>query len=157
MFQGTAEIPEDKNYSLIMKYNPKQTAKSTEEVIFQDVRNLIYNPLVMKKLWGIPKFFWPYAPDHYQNHNEDPTCTPSWASQPRVTSSRKCYPWGLGQGVILFQRWVAKARSWRPALGRDKRFRETKLGQEGKGPDSRYESSEEETSAFRAWKPLFGI
>lgn len=52
---------------------------------------------------------------------------------------------------------IAKARYWRHALGRDKRFRETKLCQEGKGLDSRYESSEEETSVFRAWKPLFGI
>lgn len=51
------------------------------------------------------------------------TCTPSRASQLRVTSSRECYQGGLGQGVILFQRQIAKARYWRHALGRDKRFR----------------------------------
>lgn len=55
-----------------MEYNPKQTAKSTEEVIFQDFRNLIYNLLVMMQLWGIPEFFWPYVPNHYQNYNGDP-------------------------------------------------------------------------------------
>lgn len=90
----------------------------------------------MKKPWGTPKFFQPQGPDHYHNPVGGP---PGYPVQGRLAASPQTPPtpssWrlidGLSQWVALFQRWITKARYGDMHQEVDKRFRETKLCQEG--------------------------